>query len=218
MRTAISALMFAVVTLASLTVLAGAQAIEARNCDPPVAAGGTGFSTDIAAWGLYRAGAATTTDPARNGASAFGQSPVFPPRAYPDIFPCHPDVCPYIGLPQGCDCTCGVITCGDLNPGVSVGVGPGDAGWNVFAPDYVIATGQPTTALTLSGQDWIIAPVLFDPPGKSCPNDPCHVMYLLPGCHCECGVITCGGLSIDRHIEPWSPSALGRGASTSHRF
>ena len=47
MRTAISALLFAMVTLASLTVLVGVQATEARNCDPLAAASGGGFSTDF---------------------------------------------------------------------------------------------------------------------------------------------------------------------------
>ena len=181
------------VTLASLTVLAGAQAIEARNCDPPDAAGGIGFSTDIVAWESYRAGATITTDPARVGASAFGQRPVFPPRAYPDDLPIYPDPCMYIGLPQGCDCDRGVITCGGLNPRVSVGVGPGDVVWDAFEPDYALPTKQAVASFFSLGHRWASPPVLFDLPGKSCPNDPCHVMYLLPGCNCECGVITCGG-------------------------
>ena len=178
------------VTLASLTVLAGAQAIEAGNCDPLDAASGTGFSTDIVAWGPYHAGAAITTDPARVNAYAFGQRPVFPPRAYPDVFPCDSGICPYIGLQQWFDCTCGVITCGGLNPGVGVGVGPDDAGRNALAPDYALPTEQAIALLMSLGHHWASPPDLFDLPGKSCPNDPCRVMYLLPGCDCKCGVIT----------------------------
>ena len=214
MRTAISALLFAMVTLASLTVLVGVQATEARNCDPLAAASGGGFSTDFVAWKPHHAGAAVTTDPARVGASAFGQRPDFTPRHNP----CHPDTCLYIGLPQGCDCTCGVITCDGLNPGVRVGVGHSDVAWDALESDYTPATEQAIAPFVSLAHRWASPLVLFDLPGKSCPSDPCSVMYLLPGCNCECGTITCSGPFVDRHIGPLNSSALEGGASISHRF
>ena len=194
MRVRTRALVLAMLSLLWLTPLGSAQATEWLNCELPAETTGINFSAEFVAWDRYRAGVEVSANPGGASASAFELRSFLPPEAHADAFPRYPDPCMFIGLPYGCECKRGVITC--IGPRIDAGVGaaPGQVDQDAFLPDYASAIKQAAVSSISNGHRWVLLPVLFAPsPAVSCPDDPCRYMYLAPGCNCECGVITCGG-------------------------